>query len=143
MLSVNAPFLETLNKLCIIKQQQIKYNQGDSFYALFPYDCFPFLCLIKFCRSCFRQVFFIWETKKVVAGCVRQVVSYTVMIVWEFAWVDSALVILDKWSSYKGGHLSRFDCITPEQLTLGTQWGDQDPPLKTFSSEIEKAIIDQ
>ena len=33
--------------------------------------------------------------------------SYTVMIVWEFAGVDSAMVVLDKWSSC--GCLSRFD----------------------------------
>ena len=37
--------------------------------------------------------------------------SYTVMIVWELAWVDSALVVLDEWSSYWSGRISRFDCI--------------------------------
>ena len=37
--------------------------------------------------------------------------SYTVTTVWEFAWVDSALVDLDKWSSYRGGCLNRFDSI--------------------------------
>ena len=36
--------------------------------------------------------------------------SYTVVIVWEFAWGDVVLVVLDKWSSYKGGRLNRFDC---------------------------------
>ena len=36
--------------------------------------------------------------------------SYAVMIVWEFAWADSALFVLDKWLSYRGGHLNRFDC---------------------------------
>ena len=40
-------------------------------YILLIYVCFLFLCWVKFC---FRQAFFIWETKKVVAGCVRQVV---------------------------------------------------------------------
>ena len=35
---------------------------------------FPFLCWIKFCSGCLRQVFFIWGTKKVVTGHVRQVV---------------------------------------------------------------------
>ena len=35
--------------------------------------------------------------------------SYTVMIVWEFAWADSALVVLDEWSPYRGDHLNRFD----------------------------------
>ena len=36
--------------------------------------------------------------------------SYTITIVWEMAWADSALVILVKWSSYRGGGVSRFDC---------------------------------
>ena len=36
---------------------------------------FPFLCWVKFCSGCFRQVLFIWETKKVVAGCIRHVVG--------------------------------------------------------------------
>ena len=64
------------------------------------------------------RFFFIWGTKKVVAGHIRQVValdrqsSYTVTAVWEFAWADSALVVLDKWSSYRGGCLNKFDCIS-------------------------------
>ena len=33
------------------------------------------------------------------------------MIVWELAWADSGLVVLDEWWSYRGGRLSRFDCI--------------------------------
>ena len=45
-----------------------------TFQALLPYVCFPFLRRVKLCSGCFRQAFFIWETKKVVAGCVRQVV---------------------------------------------------------------------
>ena len=36
--------------------------------------------------------------------------SYTVTIVCEFAGADSALAVLDKWSSYKSGGLNRFDC---------------------------------
>ena len=49
-----------------------------------------------------------------VTGCVRQVVvlhnnNYKYGN-WEFAWADSALVILDKGSSYRGGHFDRFDC---------------------------------
>ena len=36
--------------------------------------------------------------------------SYTVTAAWEFACEDSALVILDKCSSYRGGRLNRFDC---------------------------------
>ena len=42
---------------------------------MLPYVCFPFLRWAKFCSGCFGQVFFlIWETKKVVAGCIRQLV---------------------------------------------------------------------
>ena len=44
------------------------------FYALFPYGCFPFLRWVKFCSSCFGQVFFNLGNKKVVAGCVRLVI---------------------------------------------------------------------
>ena len=36
---------------------------------------------------------------------------YAVRVIWELAWADSALVILDKWSSYRGGCLSRFNCV--------------------------------
>ena len=36
--------------------------------------------------------------------------SYTVTIVWEFAGVDSALVILAEWLSHRGGLLNKFDC---------------------------------
>ena len=36
--------------------------------------------------------------------------SYTVTTVWELAWADSALVVLDEWLSYRGGRISRFDC---------------------------------
>ena len=38
--------------------------------------------------------------------------SYAIMIVWELAWVESTLVILDEYSSYRGCRLSRFDCIS-------------------------------
>ena len=41
---------------------------------MLPYFCFLFLCWVLFRSGCFRQIFFIWETKKVVAGCVRQMV---------------------------------------------------------------------
>ena len=36
---------------------------------------------------------------------------YTVMLVWELAWADSALVATGKWSSYRGGGISRFDSV--------------------------------
>ena len=35
---------------------------------------YSFLCWIKFCSGYFRQIFFILGTKKVVTGCVRQLV---------------------------------------------------------------------
>ena len=48
-----------------------------------------------------------------VADCVRQVVVLDSMglygVVLEFAWVDSVLVVLDEWLSYRGGRLNRFD----------------------------------
>ena len=37
---------------------------------------------------------------------------YTEKIALELAWEDPTLVIIDEWSSYRGGHLSRFDCIS-------------------------------
>ena len=47
--------------------------------------------------------------------------SYTVAIVWELAWQDSALVVLDKKSFYRDGHLNRFDCMfTENNLTCST-----------------------
>ena len=35
--------------------------------------------------------------------------SYTVTLVWELAWANSVLVILEEWLSYRGGCLRRFD----------------------------------
>ena len=55
--------------------------------------------LDKVFSGCLRQAFFISETKKV-----------TFTILMEFAWADSAFVVLDKWSSYRGGRLNIFDC---------------------------------
>ena len=37
--------------------------------------------------------------------------SYTVRIVWEFAWAGSVLVVLGEWSSYRNGRLNRSDCM--------------------------------
>ena len=44
--------------------------------------------------------------------------SYTVTILWEFAWVDSALVTFDEWLSYRGARLNRFDCTHFEAKKL-------------------------
>ena len=43
-------------------------------YTFLPYDCLPFLRLVKLFSGCFRQVVFIWETVKVVIGPLRQMV---------------------------------------------------------------------
>ena len=59
------------------------------FYALLPYVCFPFC-------GCFRQASFITRDKKSGLVALDRRLSYTVMTEWEFAWADSASVILDK-----------------------------------------------
>ena len=43
---------------------------------------------------------------------------YTVTIAWEFAWADSALVVLHKWSSYRGSRLNSFHCNDVSQQHL-------------------------
>ena len=58
--------------------------------------------------GCFRQFFFIWETKKWSLVVLDRLLSYTVTIVWEFSWADSELVVLVEWSSYRGGRLNMF-----------------------------------
>ena len=79
--------------------------------TLLPYVCLPFLCCVKFCSGCFRQFFFIWKTKKWSLVALDMLSSYAVTTEWKFARADSALVVLDKWSSYKGDHLNRFYCM--------------------------------
>ena len=86
----------------------------ETFIFIVALRLFPISLLGKVFCGCFGQVLFnLGDKKKVVTGCVRLVVVLysTVMIVWKFAWVDSALVVLDKWLSYRGGRLSRFDFI--------------------------------
>ena len=73
------------------------------FLCLVALYLFPISSLVKFCGG--FSFFFIWETKK--SG---RWSSYTVTIVWEFALADPVLVVLDEWSSYRGGRLNRFDC---------------------------------
>ena len=84
---------------------------------MLPYFSFLFLFLVMFCIGCFRQVVFSFGCqKKGSLVTLGRCLSYTVTIVWEFAWTDSALVVLDKWSSYRGGRLSRFDCISKKEI---------------------------
>ena len=70
------------------------------FYALFPYDCFPFLRWVKFCSGRLRQFFCFsfGDKKKWSLVALDRWWSYTVTIVLELAWTDSALVVLDEWS---------------------------------------------
>ena len=93
----------TSTRVNIIKEASI-------FYALLPYVCFLFLRWVKFCIGCFIQVFFSFgRQKKWSLVVLDRWSSYTVTIVWEFAWADSLLVVLDEWSSYRGGCLNRSD----------------------------------
>ena len=62
------------------------------------------------------RFFFIWETKKWSLVASDRQPSYTVTVAWEFALVNSVLVVLDEWSSYRGGCLNRFDCTRFSQL---------------------------
>ena len=69
--------------------------------------------------------------------------SYTVTIVWELAWMDPALVILDEWLSYRGGCLSRFDC----SMIIGikrSEFNDNTKGnvfLKTFRGATSKDML--
>ena len=54
--------------------------------------------------------FSFWGQKNWSLVMLDRSLSDTLTIAWELAWVDSALVVLDVWSSYSGGRISRFDC---------------------------------
>ena len=71
--------------------------------------CFPFLCWVKLCSGCFRQVFSFGRQKRWPLVALDSWLSYTVTIVWEFA-----LVALDKCLSYRSSCLNRFDCNKKE-----------------------------
>ena len=87
---------------------------------MFFMHCYIVYCL--FCISlldkggCFRQSFFIWDPKKWLLAVLDRWLSYTVTIAWEFAWADSALVVLDEWLPYRGGCLNRFDYNTSKLI---------------------------
>ena len=63
--------------------------------------------LQTFCSGCFRQFFFNWSTKKVVAGRVKQVV---VLYSNNCMGIGLGGLSTGHWLSYKGGRISRFDC---------------------------------
>ena len=66
------------------------------------------LCL--FFISLLDKAFGIWETKKVVAGRVKQVVVLYSNDCTGIRWVGISMVVLDEWLSNRGGRLNRFDC---------------------------------
>ena len=80
-------------------------------FKMLPYVSFTFLHWVKFCSGCFRQVFFQLGGKKVVAGHVRQVVVLFSNDCMGICLAGLCNGHLDEWSSYRGGHLNRFDCI--------------------------------
>ena len=85
-----------------------------------PYVCFLFLCWVRFCSGCFRQVFFSFgRQKKWSLVAFDRLLSSTVTLVWEFALADSALIVLDEWSSYIGGRLTRFDYLYVVKTKMG------------------------
>ena len=82
--------------------------------------CCPFFHWIKFCSGCYRQVFSFGGQKKWSLVALDSCLSNTVTVARELAWADSALVVLDEWSSYRGGRLRRFDCIS--NVLLMSSW---------------------
>ena len=103
--------LQTLNKLPIIKQ-----HYSNIIRRLFFMHCslclFSISSLGKVLQSLFQTVFsfHLGDKKKWLLVVSDRWQSYTVTVIWEFAWVDSALVVLDEWLSYGGGRWNRFDC---------------------------------
>ena len=80
-----------------------------------------FLLWVKFCSGCFRQFFYLGDKKKWLLVALDSWSFYAVTIVWEFGWMDSVLVVLDKWLPYRGGCFNRFDfiCILTGNLRTG------------------------
>ena len=103
---------KTYNKYTCLVFANIKQNlQVSNRYLLIMHSS-PFFYWIKFCSGCFRQFFFFFGgQKKWSLVMLDRRSSYTVTIVWELVWADSALVVLGKQLSYKGGLISRFHCI--------------------------------
>ena len=121
---------------------------------------FPFPCWVEFCSGCFRQVFVhLGDKTKWSLVALDRWSCYTVTIVRDFVWVDSTLVVLDEWSSYRGGHLNSFskerqseilDCYFYQRHTPNTKKSDiccwvfekilrKSPCLKCLSCNFKKA----
>ena len=82
---------------------------------LFFIHCLPFLPRITFFSGCFRQFFFLFGGQKNLWNLCSLVVLEVGCLYSNdcigLAWANSGLVILDEWSSYRGGCLSWFDQI--------------------------------
>ena len=100
--------------LPVKKKNKLLHNfiQFYMILKMLPCVCFQFLRWVKFCWLFQTGFFSFGRQKKWLLVALGRWSSYTVMVVWEFARVDSALVVLDEWSSYRGGRLNRFDCIS-------------------------------
>ena len=72
--------------------------------------CFSFLCWVKVCSGRFRQVLFPFGRQKKLARSVRQVVVLYKNDCMRSGLGGLKLATLDEGPSYRGGHLSRFDC---------------------------------
>ena len=80
---------------CIDIKQTLHYKVAieRSFYAFFLMFVSHFLVVVL------GRLFFVRKTKKRLLAALDRWLSYTVTIVGEFAWTDSALVVFDKrWS---------------------------------------------
>ena len=101
-------------------KQTLHYNRVNITRCIAALCLFP-ISLLGNVLDCFLLFFFFHlGEKKVVAGRARQVVVLYSKSVWEFAWADSAMAILDEWSSYRYGHLNRFYCIWLHRFSLPT-----------------------
>ena len=113
---------------------------------MFFIHCFPFLCWLKFRCDCSRQVFFHLGDKKWLMVTLDRCSSYTVTLVWELAWANSALVILEEWLSYRGGCLRRFDYtynasrVISQYLKPLHENGYKINDTQTFASMIKNQI---
>ena len=86
-------------------------TERDVYFLCVVRCLFSISLLDKVFSGCFRQAFFhLGDQKKCSLIAFNRWSSYTVTIVREFAGADSALVVLDEWSSYRGGRLNKFDC---------------------------------
>ena len=90
----------------------MKYKQIEMFifYALFLMFASHFFTEKSFLVVVLDRLFSFGRQKNRSLVALNRWSPYTVTIVREFAWVDSALIILDEPLPYRGGRLNVFDC---------------------------------